>query len=659
MSSIPRKVKRLSQEKTNSHGFPVDHFSTSSMVKFSTDPFMFKVNYLNGESIDTTVSPGNVLGKAMHKAIQVYLGGNKEVATSANEGEAIKQGHDYGLKYINEYADGFIEYNKTIQFRAALLERYAYAYFQFIKEFSFDSKKNEVLMVEKMLKHTVEIDGKLLPVPLKGAPDLVYKNSQGKIWIEDYKIVAKYSDEDKIDGAKLLQAAFGYFLVYAETGERPHGIVFREFKHVPNKDGSPQTRRFSIVYSEHPLLFDFFFRLYEDVSDALMGKQVYVPNLYALFDREVALISYIHRLDDSEERAKAFKEMKVKNITDFLKKRIQAKGSEKKYLETVSAKFISGKTLNYKTMTIEERIKMKLAEHGLGVEFDSKIEGPSVTLYRFEPAIGLKMSKIEAYVKDIEQVVKSSNIRILAPIPDSGLIGFEVPNKQRTFISNAPSSRNLRVPVGVDVQGDIRYISIKDAPHVLIAGSAGSGKSVLLNSMLRSIGGSADLWLMDPKQVELQDIPHERYADTTEDIAQMLEDLVELMEQRYAEMKKRRIKLWDGRVVIGVIDELADLILSKGEINKKELERMLVRLAQKSRAAGIHLILATQRPSVNVITGLIKANFPTRIVLRTASQIDSQVVIDQKGAEKLLGKGDMLLMDSSSPGLLRLQGYSN
>lgn len=299
---------------------------------------------------------------------------------------------------------------------------------------------------------------------------------------------------------------------------------------------------------------------------------------------------------------------------------------------------------------------MKLAEHGIGLDFDSKVVGPAVTLYRYEPSIGVKMTRIEKYTKDIELVTASSGVRILAPIPGTELVGFEVPNKTRTFLEGAPKARGGRVAVGIDIQGKMQYIDLQEAPHVLIAGTTGGGKSVLLNSMLTSLGGSVDLWLMDPKQVELQDIEAKRYADTPETIAATLKELAQIMEDRYAEMKKAHQKKWEGRLIVAVVDEFGDLMASKwGGMS----ETLILQLASKARASGIHLILATQSPRVTIITGSIKANFPTRIALKTASPKDSEVILGIAGAEKLSGKGDMLLMRSTDPNLVRLQGFSN
>lgn len=639
--------------------FPVPHYSYSSFTKFGSDPFMFKVNYINGDQLETTSSPTNVLGKSIHKALETYLGGNKDVPVPENDGEAIKIAHEVGLKYLQGYSDGFIGYNTVIENREKLNERFASTFFGYIKEFNYKKYVKEIVLVEKMLKTKVEVDGKVLPIPLKGSADLVYRDYKGRLIIRDHKITSTYSNEDAIDGAKLIQAAFNFFTVSAELGERPYSMVYAEYKISKNKDGSPQMREFEIIFEQHPLIFEFFFRYYYDVTSALMGKQVFVPNVYAMYDKEVSILAYIHRLDLDEEREKQFKKMKVDNITDFLKKRIQKDGAMKQYMDTVSAKFVSAETLNYKSMTTEEKIKMKLAEHGLAVEFHSKVQGNSVELYRYEPSIGLKMSKIASYTKDIEQVVEKSGIRVLAPIANSGLIGFEVPLDERTY-PTAPKAKGFELAIGQTVMGETRRFDIRQAPHMLVAGSSGSGKSVFLNNTIAQLLQipRVELHLFDPKQVELVQFQGEskvkEYQSHHAAIAISLEALCEEMELRYTEMKNAGAKnieqMPNMRYKFVVIDEFADLGM------KTHIGSLIQVLAQKGRACGIHLIIATQRASTKVINGDIKVNFPTRVVLRMSKGVDSRVMLDEDGAEKLLGKGDMLF--ASDAGIERLQGYS-
>lgn len=680
-------------------GFPLEHYSYSAWSRFSTNPFMFKVNNINGDQLETTSSPINILGKAAHHGLQTYFGGNDAVPVPANDdGEAMRLAFEAGTAFLNNYSDGLIGYNSTIPDRAKLTERFAFAFLSYLKELNFDPTKQQTVFVERMLKHRVSVDGRELPVPLKGSADWVYRGTDGRLHIKDHKFVGKYSDPETIDGSKLLQAVFNYLLVYAETGEAPLDITFAEHKVVPNQDHSPQTREIVIVYDETPLAFDLFFRFYQDITDALMGKQVYVPNLMAIFDKEVSLLAYIHRLDVDEERAAALARMKVDNITDFLKKRLQKDGAMKKYLEVVGSKFISADTLNYKNMTIPERIKMKLAEHGLGVEFHSQVVGSAVTLYRYEPSVGLKMGRIEKFVKDLEQVTGTTGIRILAPIPDSELIGFELPNKTRTFAGSGPKSKGWEIPLGVDISGQPFFFDPRQAPHTLLAGATGSGKSMTLGYLVSRLLERPDalLVLLDPKKVELQDFAeHKRvlsYRDDIMGIHKQLGTMVAEMDRRYTVLKQGKVKNIEQHNAKGgklpylfvVIDEYGDLIVQeytneetvpageylsgprKGEPRfdtvktdiSGEIRQRILQLAQKARAAGIYLILTTQHPLAKIVDSAIKANFPARIAFRTTSASGSQVIIDQDGAEKLLGKGDMLLQWSDGSPIKRLQGYT-
>jgi S-DNA-T family DNA segregation ATPase FtsK/SpoIIIE len=426
------------------------------------------------------------------------------------------------------------------------------------------------------------------------------------------------------------------------------------------------------------LAFDFFYRFYADMTDALMGKQVFIPNIKAMFDKQVSLLAYIHRLDVDEEKSKKFKEEQVTNITDFLKSKIQKDVNIKKYLETVATKFISAKTMNYKDKKIEERIKMKLAEHGMGIEFDSKVVGGPVTLYKYEPSIGIKMKKIESYVKDIEQVVGVSGIRILAPIPNSDLIGFEIPNKERTF-TTLGNNKSDNLLIGLDIMNNPIELIVEEMPHLLVAGTTGSGKSVFLNTVIKQCKSKYDIEIIDPKGTEFD----KGMSDHIK-IAEYLNGCVETMKERYAEMKKVKVKKWSDtgkKSLIIIIDEYNDLCVSKDElpIGKKTIiklykdgpssidetifdtvgsvvSRSIKILSQKARAAGIHIFLATQRPSIKVIDGDIKANFPTRICFKLPTATDSKVVIDTDGADKLLGKGDGLLLKDGS--ITRFQAYN-
>ena len=332
------------------------------------------------------------------------------------------------------------------------------------------------------------------------------------------------------------------------------------------------------------------------------------------------------------------------------------------------------------------KLMKTLAEFKIEAEVTGICKGPVVTMFEILPAPGVKLSKIVALQDNIALTLAASSVRIVAPIPGKHAVGIEVPNKNRAIVSfreiidedfAAFTKMGIPVVLGKDISGEPQIIDIAKTPHLLIAGSTGAGKSVCVNSILLSIlfkrsPAQVKLILVDPKIVELSlynDIPHLLTPVITEPkrALQALQYCLCEMERRYAllsGMSVRDIISYNYKIqaehiaaeklpyIVVIIDEFADLMMTTG----KELETSIARLAAKSRAVGIHLVLATQRPSIDVITGLIKANLPSRIAFMVASKMDSRIIIDQGGAEKLLGKGDMLYSGSTSPYPVRIQG---
>jgi len=329
----------------------------------------------------------------------------------------------------------------------------------------------------------------------------------------------------------------------------------------------------------------------------------------------------------------------------------------RKFLKTVERDFCSAKNLNYSTMTTESKIQTKMMEHGMMLQFDSKIEGASVDLYRYQPSIGLKMRRITNYIADIEQVIGKSGVRILAPIPNTSLIGFEVPREERVFPKLPAKADGFNLAIGQTIAGEVRRYDITAAPHMLVAGSTGSGKTVFLHGIIKQLLKlpGVELCLIDPKMVELAKYENKAtvYLHNHESIATFLEELVGEMENRYARMKKAGVRniseMPDMKYKFVIVDEYADIAV------RQESSVNLQLLAQKGRACGIHLIIATQRASTKIITGDIKVNFSIKVVFRMSKAIDSRVMIDEDGAEKLLGKGDCLF--ATENGTERLQGY--
>lgn len=326
-------------------------------------------------------------------------------------------------------------------------------------------------------------------------------------------------------------------------------------------------------------------------------------------------------------------------------------------------------------------IRGTLEDFGIPVEMHEVNVGPTVTQYTLKPAAGIKLSRISNLSNDLALALAAHPIRIEAPIPGRSLVGVEVPNKKTAIVrlrevlesENFHNLRSpLRLPLGRDVAGEPLSADLLRMPHLLIAGATGAGKSVFLNDILVSLlyqNSPTDLRLIlvDPKRVEFtnyNDIPHllsPVIVDPHKTI-NALKWLVSEMERRYrvmAEMKVREIASFNKQAgeesrlpyVVLVIDELADLMA----VSAREVEAYICRLAQMSRAVGIHLILATQRPSVDVITGLIKANFPSRIAFAVTSGTDSRTILDTVGADKLLGNGDMLFMPSDAAKPKRIQ----
>jgi S-DNA-T family DNA segregation ATPase FtsK/SpoIIIE len=420
----------------------------------------------------------------------------------------------------------------------------------------------------------------------------------------------------------------------------------------------------------------------------------------------------------------------------------------------VSKKFVASRLdqIQNKHLNPEEKIKLRLAEFGIPVEPVETKVGASVIQYQFKVSAGISMNRFKKHKDDIARAIEAKGeIRILAPIPGTSLVGIEVPSEERKAVymdKKHLKMNTLSLPIGVTIQGEVICEHLNEMPHLLIAGSTGSGKSILIHGIIDALTKqmkpkNMELVLIDPKRVELRAFAKLKHLQGKkvlyeyDDVVRRLMQLTDEMESRYKILEqtgKRDIGEYNeyakGRelpYIVVVIDEFADLILrskveekkksvsyqvkSKGwlykelkkrggktgkievkdesgnditiqvhaskdynkddiiellemidsmdEINRGDasVEYLVVRLAQMARAVGIHLIIATQRPSVDVITGILKANFPTRIALTTASHVDSEVIIGKPGAEKLTGKGDMIFVHPSRQGDVRLQGF--
>lgn len=647
---------------------PVNVLSYSALTQLLRNPLIFKYKHIIN-IYDSKMSVSGMIGRAGHEALKTYYGGNPDIPMMGDRGVAI----DAGLKFLETFGDAGINYGKKGS-REQMLKGYAQAMnFYFAEE----PKYHKILMCEEKLTGELRTsDGDLLPLPATGSCDLVHQRKDGKIEIIDTKFVTNFTDWETEDYIKIIQSQFYKHLLIAAKGIKPYRMLFREIKRTANQEGGPQIRDWAIPF-DHKQYEMFFYNLYRDVVKYLANSPIFLPNLSDPFDGEQAGLIYSQGLINSD-------------MSDV---EVMHKVKDVAY---TSKKFVSSRLdrEDNKHLLPEERVKLRLAEFGIPVEPVETKVGPTVTQYRFKVSAGVRMETIKKLKDDIALAIEAKGeIRIIAPIPGTGLVGVEVENKTRT--STKLTAAHLRpgtlsLPIGIDVHGAPQLVPLDEMPHLLIAGTTGSGKSILLHTIINALTqqlkpAELELVLIDPKRVELRPFarkPHVKRKVVYEyqDSVKVLTELVEEMERRYkilADSDRRDLAEYNSSrrdpkkrlpYIVTIVDEFADLMIRKRKkLTKKQLEEeqyedadtLIVRLAQMARAVGIHLIIATQRPSVDVMTGMIKANFPTRIALTTASPTDSKIIIGKEGAEKLAGKGDMIFVYPGNRGEMRLQGFLN
>ncbi len=395
--------------------------------------------------------------------------------------------------------------------------------------------------------------------------------------------------------------------------------------------------------------------------------------------------------DTSDHPQIVVEEPKLKGLEEFFpKKERLAEDYKLPSTDLLDAKMDSG--IQVDRTAVYEKAKLiedKLEDFGVKGKVTEIRPGPVITMFEYRPAPGIKINKIAALENDLAMGLSAVSIRIIAPIPGKDVIGIEVPNTKRELVvlremlEDPEFSKNesfLTLALGKDIAGLPFYMDLRKAPHLMIAGTTGSGKSVLLNAIITSMLYKASpkelkFIMIDPKMLELsvyEDIPHLLHPVVTDPkkAAAALRWAVQEMDSRYQILSDEGVRdietynkhlmkhdaedKWEKYLpyIVIVLDELADLMIVSGN----EIKESVTRLAQKARAAGIHLVVATQRPSADIVAGLIKANFPARISFLVFSKIDSRIILDAAGAERLLGKGDMLFLEPGTSRLMRLQG---
>ena len=414
--------------------------------------------------------------------------------------------------------------------------------------------------------------------------------------------------------------------------------------------------------------------LTEEIQDELEDKEEINDNVLELKTKSQKTIS----LNKKEPKVE-------KKSNNKSKQSIKYTLPTHKLLKNGSAMSTSKKLLQQTATDLTNLLK----EHGVEAELTNIVPGPTVTRYEVELAPGVKVSKVTSLSHDIAYALATPDVRLLAPIPGRSAIGIEIPNRQRKLVSlgdvltsNEAKKENhpLSVALGLDISGKARLTNLSELPHVLIAGQTGAGKSSCINSIVTSLlcrtnPDEVKMVMVDPKRVELgqyNNVPHllTKVITNPKKAVDALTWAVSEMDRRYdllADGKVRDINGYHEKYDAGLldeekferfpyivvfIDELNDLMMVAG----REVESAIVRIAQMARAIGIHLVVATQSPSVDVITGVMKANIPSRLAFSVASTTDSRVILDQSGAEKLIGLGDMLVVTASNPRVERIQG---
>jgi hypothetical protein len=634
----------MENEEISQFNAPIGHWSYSSMLLFLRDRLKFKKGYILG-IWDFKSGISAVVGSACHEGVASFWRDNKDIDT-------IKT---IAFNYADKQPDEKIDFGKTGS-REEIRKKINAGL-----EFYFSELPNyeEILGVEQTMQHFIEINDQEMPLPIKVKTDLVVRDNS-EVIIVDHKFVSSFSDTEKDDPVKILQAMFNYYAVWKEYKEKPSKIIYHETKLSKNKDNSPQTQDYIIDYSKHSDYFDFFKMIYTDCTTEISKPDCnFLPNIGDFMGGLESYQEYRTRKITSEPA------VKVSHTTQYHEYK------EKKYNASTFDK------VDYENLTDEEKVKTKLLEFGIAVDLKKTFKGPSIKLITFKVSRGVKMTSIEKYSKDLAIALKAKSIRVEAPIMGTDLVGVEIPRNNRTIIKYEHAeeyNNNFSIPIGIDVYGKMVRKDIADMPHLLVAGSTGSGKSVMINVIIQSLinqltPDQLKFILIDPKRVELSQYKNSPYVmagviTETLKAKATLNWLVAEMEERYNILEKERCKnIFEYNekgnsmpLIITVIDEFADLVLQSSS-TEDSLEELIIRLAQKARAVGISLILGTQRPSVDVVSGLLKANIPTRIAFMTSSRVDSQVILDAPGAEELIGKGDMLFLDPAQKGLQRLQGY--
>lgn len=605
--------------------------SPSAIMCFLNNQIQFKKRYI-AKVYDDPSSPSMVVGSAMHKMIEQRM-----------KGQSFETALEAGLQAIENVADYEIEYGKTGS-REKIIEQYQKLSTTVINELpTYDN----ILAVEDKIECNLSVMNK--KISMKGYIDIVLDLGDS-LEVIDWKSVTNYSDEEIENWSYIIQGWIYSKLAEYKYKKPVSRVVFKEIKKTINRDGQPQIKDYVLNAENLAEADDIMGRVIKSVSDYTDNPNAtYFPNprdmmngaqsMHIVAQMEGITVRTVH----TTERREKFAPVNTVVADDIA----QEGGSE------------------------TERIMAKLNEFGVGGRIDETIKSNTVDTYILKPNRGVRMSKLAGLGDDLSLALGSEAVRVIAPIYGTQTVGIEVPHEQ-SFPTFDGKGSSHQIPIGVDTMNNVIYDDIAKMPHMLIGGQTGSGKSVFIRNIIQSLN-NCEVDIIDMKGLDFDDLGKNIISEVGESL-ELIRHLVELMDNRYKNKRanaKRRVL---------IIDEYADLIMQTGkEIRtridgykkdgepkikqytydtRNELESNLARILQKGRAANINVIIATQRPSADIVAPIIKANCPVKACLRVATAKNSEIILDESGGERLLGKGDMLYLGSGMVKPVRVQCFS-
>lgn len=604
--------------------------SYSAIVCFLNNQIQFKKRYI-AKVYDDPKSPAMVVGSAMHKMIEERM-----------KGQSIEIAIQAGLQEIDNVADYEIDYGKTGS-REKIVNDYQKLSTVVINELP---EYDNILAIEDRIECDLSVLGKKIPV--KAYIDLVVDKSSS-IEICDWKSVTSYSDEDSENWKYLIQAWLYSKLAEFKYKKSVSRVVFKEIKKTINRDNQPQIKDYVLSRESIENANDIIGKVVKSVSDYIDNPNaIYFPNPSDILNgsNSMEIVAQMEgvsiRTVHTTERREKFAPVNTAVAEDIAKDG----GSE------------------------TDRIMAKLAEFAIGGKIEEIVKSNTVDTYMLRPNRGVKMSKIATMGDDLSFALGSEAVRIIAPIYGTQTVGIELPHEQSFPTFDGKSSSNM-IPIGVDTMNNVVYDDIAKMPHMLIGGQTGSGKSVFIRNIIQSLT-NCQVDIIDMKGLDFEDLGRNIISEVPTALM-LIKKLVHLMDERY---KNKRVNA-KRRVLI--IDEYADLVMQTGKEKHREmyldkngktkyrtiavdtrkmLETDLSRILQKGRAANINVIIATQRPSADIVAPIIKANCPVKACLRVATAKNSEIILDETGGERLLGKGDMLYLGSGKIKPVRVQCFA-